>query len=539
GKCRTPGTLMIPQPSERRFRGIASALAALLLLVAFSCHELWRDEGQAWLLARDASGFGALFTGEARAYEGHPFAWFWLLRAVSLVSGSYLALQGTSFLITVANALLLLRLPGLPRWSRGLLALSYFSVFEFGVLARSYGLALLLLLLALRANSSPRGSRPLAVAALAGLAVNTVLLAFPAAALVVGVTCLEPLKAFFSRGSAPGRGRAALTALAAGAIFALAVLLAQVTTPVPSDAVAQLAPWPPLDVALLRVLGERLLTAFCPIPALGSGDAWWNSNVFVAMPAETPRLPAAGILPALVGLAWLTAWVWVLRRQPALAAGLAATALFVLLVAVRLPFRAIRYEGHVMLCVIVAVGLACALRPSLAEERPFAWLMALTFGASAVGTASALGHDALYPFSESHDAARLLADSQHAGAPLIGLEYYRMASLATYLNRPLYSAEHGRPLSYGIWATTWHHPGYFSASREVVLRGVCYAARAARPGRPAYLVNSGELRFDPQFAAEIRLEQAFVASRLESFRIYRVEPKGGGSPLLSLCGAAP
>jgi hypothetical protein len=289
----------------------------------------------------------------------------------------------------------------------------------------------------------------------------------------------------------------------------------------------------------LRVVGERLLTAFCPIPALGSGAHWWNSNLLVDAPSETPLVPAADtIFPALVGLGWLIAWVWVLRRQRLLAAGLGAAALFVLLVAIRLPCRAVRYEGHVILCVIAAVALACSQRPALAQERPFAWLTAITFGASAIGTVSALAHDALYPFSQSRNAARMLVDINHANAPLVGVEYHRMAALATYLDRPLYSPEHGRAISYGIWSTTWHHPGYFSGSRRVVVRGICHAARAARPGRSAYFVGSAELSLPPTFAAEIHLERAFTPSNTETFAIYRIEPKLGTSPLLrELCAA--
>lgn len=70
--------------------------AAFLVAGAFvmAHHELWRDEVQAWLLARDSSS--AIDLLSRQKYEGHPALWQLLLmpliRALSRPSGQHLLL---------------------------------------------------------------------------------------------------------------------------------------------------------------------------------------------------------------------------------------------------------------------------------------------------------------------------------------------------------------------------------------------------------------------------------------------------------------
>ena len=59
-------------------------VAVLSVMISFFLipyHEIWRDEGQAWLIARDTplkDLFGVL------KHEGHPALWFLLLNMLKL-----------------------------------------------------------------------------------------------------------------------------------------------------------------------------------------------------------------------------------------------------------------------------------------------------------------------------------------------------------------------------------------------------------------------------------------------------------------------
>jgi hypothetical protein len=59
-------------------RGVLMTLVALaMLLLKFQYHELWKDEWQAWLMARDM-GWGELLG--SLYYEGHPALWYLYLK---------------------------------------------------------------------------------------------------------------------------------------------------------------------------------------------------------------------------------------------------------------------------------------------------------------------------------------------------------------------------------------------------------------------------------------------------------------------------
>jgi hypothetical protein len=508
---------------------------ALLILASLRAHELWRDEAQAWLLARDA-GFWPLLTGAARVYEGHPFVWFWLLRAVSLLSTSYVALQAVAYVLTLANVSLVLALSPLRRYERVLLASSYFVLFEFGIIARSYGLGVLWLLVGLHLLKSDKRFRLIWTALCCGLAVNTVLLALPAAALLLGLGCSSSLLRAVGLVRNPA-GEDDKLAWAAVAIFVSLTGLALGTTPVSSDAVVQLVPISQLGPSVLLEAGARLWDAFAPLPPIEVPPDWWNVNVLLPRGPEG-RLLAGGTLPALGGFLWLGAWIWILARRSR--GWLTGGALFlavsaVVLVIVRLPNVAARYDGHIVLCVVVAMVHACRERPELGSEPAFRVLFAATFGAQAVAACIALAHDLREPFSHSRATASYLQEIDAHRSTLIGFEYHRLSPVAAYLDQQLYSPERRRHISYGVWSRDVHRADYSTASRQVILRAFCYAQGQARQDRPALMVTSRELRLGDRQPA-VELLRAFGHGTDETYFVYRVNDLPGRWPeLRALC----
>ena len=72
--------------SRLRANAFPLALTALFLVrgaVAAAHHELWRDEAQAWLIARDVP-LSRLFA--ELHYEGHPALWFLLLKPLTWIT---------------------------------------------------------------------------------------------------------------------------------------------------------------------------------------------------------------------------------------------------------------------------------------------------------------------------------------------------------------------------------------------------------------------------------------------------------------------
>jgi len=118
---------------------------ALAVLVFFTIgrHEPWADEAQSWLLARDLPWFKLIF-GELR-YEGHPGLWHSILWiAIHWFHLPYGAMGYVGGGFAVAGLAVLLFHAPFPRPLRYLIASSFFLVYQYAVIARSYELLPLL-----------------------------------------------------------------------------------------------------------------------------------------------------------------------------------------------------------------------------------------------------------------------------------------------------------------------------------------------------------------------------------------------------------
>ena len=116
-------------------------LLGLVLWLKLGHHELWKDEWQAWLMARDMSWgelLGSLY------YEGHPALWYVYLKVWSFLPMADVTLIQWShyLLIGLAFAVFLLRFD-MPLWLKILFLLGYYPLFEYGVVNRGYAWVML------------------------------------------------------------------------------------------------------------------------------------------------------------------------------------------------------------------------------------------------------------------------------------------------------------------------------------------------------------------------------------------------------------
>lgn len=121
--------------------------AAWLVLVAFLVvhHVMWRDEVRALSLA--TQGVSILDMPAAARGYGHPLLWHVLLRFGTDLLGTKLVLPGIALAIGVAAAAILVFVARLSLPVMMLTLFGGFATFDYVVMARNYGLAMLLLLL--------------------------------------------------------------------------------------------------------------------------------------------------------------------------------------------------------------------------------------------------------------------------------------------------------------------------------------------------------------------------------------------------------
>lgn len=240
-----------------------TALSVYAALVAFAIpyHEPWVDEAQSWQLARSLP-LGSLFEKYIR-YEGSPGLWHFLLWVLSRAHVGYAGMHWFCGAVGVAAvSVLLFRCP-FPRYVKLVLPFTYFLLFQYAVIARSYVLVpILLFTLACGWRRSP-----VLVALLLGLLANV---AVHAAAISAGLAVVYLLdrilrgddRALFRRGEIIG------AALILAGFFAFAAWTA----------------WPPHDlllhIAAVRGESRSLVEVAIASLVLGVCEPWPISIFF-------------------------------------------------------------------------------------------------------------------------------------------------------------------------------------------------------------------------------------------------------------------
>ena len=131
---------------DKKDKHYALGLTFLFLAVgAFTAshHEMWRDEIQAWLLARDSTSIFNLLAN--LKYEGHPGLWHLCLMPLSRISDSPVLMQMFHLLITGVTVYLFVRYAPFNWFQKLLFCFGYFVLYEYAIVARNYALGLLLI----------------------------------------------------------------------------------------------------------------------------------------------------------------------------------------------------------------------------------------------------------------------------------------------------------------------------------------------------------------------------------------------------------
>jgi len=101
-KTSTPSTAQ-PQPRKEikftttpvRFALMVTAGFFAIALLGMLSHEMWRDEHQAWLVARDANSLSQLL--DNMNYEGNPALWHLFLYWITRVTHDPIYMQAFHF----------------------------------------------------------------------------------------------------------------------------------------------------------------------------------------------------------------------------------------------------------------------------------------------------------------------------------------------------------------------------------------------------------------------------------------------------------
>jgi hypothetical protein len=365
-----------------------------MVIVSFTLgyHEKWADEAQAWLIARDLD-LRTIWFHELR-YEGSPGLWhsiLWIAQHWFHVPYASLGLIGV--LCAAAGAAFILWKAPFPRPLSYLLLFSYFIVYQYAVVARSYNLLPLLVFAA--AYFYRDRSCPLRMTAVLILLANVAV-------------------------------HGTLLAAALGSCFVLEAF----------------KEWPKLSETVHRrywLCGAAMLLTFLflfsilkPTPDV---NEFAKSSVAQGPVNYTPLLTVKEVLayafldqPLISALFLFLAAVWCFKRGKLLPYVVPVSLMLILFVAVH--GRA-QHHGTVFVAAIAGLWIAW---PTEQEMQKFSYfdrlstyamsgLLACLFCVNIWDAAVAMRNDYLYPYSGSDDAASYLKQVRADKSTIFGYTY--------------------------------------------------------------------------------------------------------------------
>lgn len=409
-----------PSRREQLARWALFALWLALVLMLVSEHVVWRDEMRALNLALGGANVIEMLRGIHG--EGHPAIWYLLLRGAHAIVPVREVMPAISVLVAAAAMAILVWRSPFRLWFLALILLSRFGLIEYAVIARNYGLALLVLFVIAWLYPRRRDSG-VTIGLLLALLCNTNVASAMLAAAFLSFWLVELVGEEGIRWGPKYR----LFVINA-AIAAAGALLCFVTVfPTVHDA----APNP--EPITLGLIAESLF-----FPAKAFSDM---------IPGF---LPDSDLGAALLGILMFLAVLGLARRPAALLSALAAMGALELFFNIIYPGY-YRHQALFLIYLVVMYWLVALGRggawPARGEQGgsslnlpawgslAFAFLLALQ-----VASGARLGWYEMtqYPFSRARDLAELLERERLTNAIVIANPDYMIEPLSYYADNPTY-----------------------------------------------------------------------------------------------------
>lgn len=439
--------------TSRRFEAIVLALYALLISVVTSLHEPWKDETQAWRLAIDSDGLAALVRNSR--YEGHPLLFHAMLQAIGHLSRSWWAAAALHVVIACGAAWLVLRYAPFTRLQKVLLVFGYWSVYEYAVVVRPYGLGMALAFAACAAWCAKPRRTGWAVVALA-LTANTTAMGTLLAmtlALAFAIDWVWP----DGEGPRPARRTVGLAGLVAGVALLVVIWLAaaQITPPADASFKGEPASLSGLSLWNIAMLPTVELNALFPFTAIEYGTVLWSRWLFDPYARwELALLLVASMIVLGVGL------LIAARRRVALVVYVVGTAGYLLFFAFFFSGAA-HHHGSLFLVWVIAAWLAWSgpasdrprvLRALSAPREAMAHrLFTLSLVLPVAAGIEIVTADLFMPFSDARHTAAVIRQQGLADVPIIGLVRSHAQSVSAFLDRKVLYPVEGKTLSFVEW----------------------------------------------------------------------------------------
>lgn len=448
---------------------ILGCVLSFLVLGMFniSNHVMWRDELEAWMMARDASNLSELFNNIK--YQGHPSLWFLTLYVLARITPNPLIMQIFHLTLAVGVVYVALRFAPFTKLQKVLFIFGYYPFYEYCVISRnySYGLLLLLIFLAMYRPGISIDKKYISLSVVLFILCQS----NPYGAIIaIALVLLLVFELIFLRDKAVSVSSKTKWRFAAGVvIFLCGLFLSAMQMHPPGDSVWYKPVFFYDDKVLMLVKflesAAFIWRAYIPIPPFNMH--FWGHNFISYLFADPIAEVKATLYLSIIIAAY--SFMLFLRRGAALFYYSAAT-FGILLFSYAIYGGSIRHWGHYFIVFVSAVWISnlCEDNPSCsgavnvrnksifnkishffeAQKSAFFTLI-LVLNVVAGVTANTLNY--LYPFSANKETAMFIKANGLDKMPILGDKDYAASGVAAYLNRPIYYPVTGRHASFVTW----------------------------------------------------------------------------------------
>lgn len=422
----------------KKLKYICIILFIVLSIILILKHEIWVDEAQAWLIARDIPDFASLIT--QMGYEGTPALWHTILLPFAKSGLPYSSMAVIHFLFMLTAIFIFIKNAPFTKFQKFLFIFGYYIFYEYNIIARSYVLSVLLLFI-IASIYKNRFKKPVVYSILLFLLANTNVHSLVIAIVLTGFYAFEI--------KFDGNFRLSKSHFIAFAIIILGFSISIYQLLPPDDLVPAGSEW---DYGLnIRQIDQRagnaLFNAFSPIP-------------------EPLVLHCTPRYPGFVGLFFFLLSLWILfrKRRPLLIYLIMSLCLLGIFLT-KHPGK-LRHHGLIFIIFIFSLWISKYYKEReqaknrfisrLFSYKSISYIFITLLLCQVIGSPLAFYYDYKYDFSASKKTATFLKDNGYIGDnTFIAVFPYSQVSILPYIPEQyskFYYVEIENYASYLVWS---------------------------------------------------------------------------------------
>lgn len=416
-------------------------LYTLIVLYGALHHEMWRDEIQAWLIARDSASILELLKN--LKYEGHPGLWHLMLFFISRVSADPFMMQVLHLAIASLCVFLFVRYSPFGLAIKLLFPFGVLPLYHYSVLSRNYSMGMLFSFAVCALYGKRFEKFPLIVFFLILLA-NSNIFAFMLSGSFMLIFVCEHFanSRKFTRGKLNGEVSGSESrryadfypCVLAYGIFCVAEIICLIP---PTDSAFAVGWDTKLNSIHLASVFSRILAAYIPV-------------FFAPVFFSSALLKVAS---ALLGLSLFIFFLALLRRSTYslifLFSSTASTMLFMYLK----YLGYFRHHVNLFVALLVSLWIASmgASKPSLRAKTAAGLILLFIFFTHVIVGVYAYSLDIRNDYSMAKEVSLYVKKEGLEALPVIGSPDYAASSLAGYMRKNIYYPELRREGSFVVW----------------------------------------------------------------------------------------